>query len=563
MDLDWVQGDMCCDGDYGSRVYINGFDSVTYSSNCVENEERIIITGSTKYVELSGGYYNPELVSLPNSVIAVRNSLYNDDLYISDPNEDIPCYKNDIHVSFPPSIKIIEGYNNQTYPDGKDGSEIPGIDGLASIKSVTFPSSTEYINGFNENPITNLTLPQPDTTLTIKGFYRCPIEELTIPQNVSIIDCDIDFYYGGSGKCKSFTNLKKVTLQSDMTKLDGRDMLEEVYFDEPLTAVIDDCCRDCPNLKTISFAPTVTSIGKNAFNGTGLESVTIPSTVKKISEGAFANCPDLEEVIIEDGVMEIDKNAFANCPNLKRVIVPSSVVILDHRAFNDCTPVVVIDYSGTARDWMNIIGEYELNNNKLSERKMSELTAVSPIYKNCIICCGTKNRKGGESVGASADDCYPGTEYLIAVEDAENGMLNGQITALYQVSADKNGQVAIPDNITAGEGEYLNLYGACRHPSTHLTENNRNICNVCGARMPAIIDRGMLPDDPGIAVGDVNLDGKLDIRDVTAIQRHVADFKILTGDAFLAADANGDGAVTIEDATYLQMYFAEYGVVLG
>ena len=64
-------------------------------------------------------------------------------------------------------------------------------------------------------------------------------------------------------------------------------------------------------------------------------------------------------------------------------------------------------------------------------------------------------------------------------------------------------------------------------------------------------------------VGDVNLDGMVDIRDVTAIQRHLAALKEVTGEALLAADTNGDGAVTIDDATHLQMYFAEYDVVLG
>ena len=66
-----------------------------------------------------------------------------------------------------------------------------------------------------------------------------------------------------------------------------------------------------------------------------------------------------------------------------------------------------------------------------------------------------------------------------------------------------------------------------------------------------------------LLVGDVNLDGKRDIRDVTAIQRHVAELAPLTGVALANADINGDGAVTIDDATHLQMYFAEYDVVLG
>lgn len=64
-------------------------------------------------------------------------------------------------------------------------------------------------------------------------------------------------------------------------------------------------------------------------------------------------------------------------------------------------------------------------------------------------------------------------------------------------------------------------------------------------------------------IGDANLDGKVNIRDVTVIQRHVAEYEILTGSAFLAADADGNGVININDATLLQMYLAEYDVVLG
>ena len=64
-------------------------------------------------------------------------------------------------------------------------------------------------------------------------------------------------------------------------------------------------------------------------------------------------------------------------------------------------------------------------------------------------------------------------------------------------------------------------------------------------------------------IGDANSDGRVNIRDVTAIQRHVAEYEILTGSAFLAADTDGNGVVDINDATLLQQYLAEFDVVLG
>ena len=59
----------------------------------------------------------------------------------------------------------------------------------------------------------------------------------------------------------------------------------------------------------------------------------------------------------------------------------------------------------------------------------------------------------------------------------------------------------------------------------------------------------------------MNLDGRVDIRDVTAIQRHLAELEPLSDQALALADTNGDGEVTIDDATHLLMYLAEYDVV--
>lgn len=61
-----------------------------------------------------------------------------------------------------------------------------------------------------------------------------------------------------------------------------------------------------------------------------------------------------------------------------------------------------------------------------------------------------------------------------------------------------------------------------------------------------------------VLLGDANGDGFVDINDVTAIQRHAAEYIVLTGERFRAADIDGDGVLTISDATILQRFLAEY-----
>ena len=72
------------------------------------------------------------------------------------------------------------------------------------------------------------------------------------------------------------------------------------------------------------------------------------------------------------------------------------------------------------------------------------------------------------------------------------------------------------------------------------------------------------PVDPSNTIcGDTNLDGNVDIRDVTAIQRYLVELEPFNEEQLAVADTNGDGEINIADATHLQMYLAEYDLVLG
>lgn len=64
------------------------------------------------------------------------------------------------------------------------------------------------------------------------------------------------------------------------------------------------------------------------------------------------------------------------------------------------------------------------------------------------------------------------------------------------------------------------------------------------------------PDNPLFMQGDVNRDGKLNIRDATLIQKYLA--KMVTADdlSLLAADYNLDGKINIKDATTIQKKLA-------
>jgi hypothetical protein len=82
----------------------------------------------------------------------------------------------------------------------------------------------------------------------------------------------------------------------------------------------------------VTIPDTVTTIGTNAFNYSGLRMVGMGKSVKVISEGAFKNNPDLRAIIFPDSVTEIGDSAFLEC-GLFEVTLPAGLTRISARAF--------------------------------------------------------------------------------------------------------------------------------------------------------------------------------------------------------------------------------------
>ena len=65
------------------------------------------------------------------------------------------------------------------------------------------------------------------------------------------------------------------------------------------------------------------------------------------------------------------------------------------------------------------------------------------------------------------------------------------------------------------------------------------------------------------SMGDANLDDVVNVRDVTAIQRSIAELEQFNDGQYALSDINGDNTIDIYDVTLLQQYLAEFDVQLG
>ena len=79
------------------------------------------------------------------------------------------------------------------------------------------------------------------------------------------------------------------------------------------------------------------AISAGAFNGCGVESVTIPNTVTSIGDYAFCACRSLESVTIPVGVTSIGASVFSNCTSLESITIPNGVTSIGRLAFQGCT----------------------------------------------------------------------------------------------------------------------------------------------------------------------------------------------------------------------------------
>ena len=153
--------------------------------------------------------------------------------------------------------------------------------------------------------------------------------DLSIPATVTTI---------GEGVFLGCTSLNgTLTIGGELTEIDG------VLLDKLVGANIVD------NFTAVILREGVTTIGDDAFdNCKNLAEVTIPSTVTRIGDSAFASTA-ISKLALPDGLLEIGTSAFAGCMQLKEVVIPATVERIGYAAFayNTGTEKVVVPYTAS------------------------------------------------------------------------------------------------------------------------------------------------------------------------------------------------------------------------
>ena len=190
------------------------------------------------------------------------------------------------------------------------GSAFNGCQSLTSVGNTALLSS---IQGNAFSGCTNLTTIDLSNSTFVgeNAFSNCA--KLS---NINLSKCNL-LGYGAFNNC---TNLTEVDLSSCSS------LAESVF-------------RGCSNLKTIKGIENFTTIPAYAFEGIGIETLSLPLCTT-IQEGAFRTCSQLKSIDIPV-CQSIGMNAFASCSRLESASIPNTIKSLGYKCFNGNTTLTL------------------------------------------------------------------------------------------------------------------------------------------------------------------------------------------------------------------------------
>lgn len=125
------------------------------------------------------------------------------------------------------------------------------------------------------------------------------------------------------------------------------------------------------DIESVSIPSSVTIIWDGAFAGcTSLKEVNFGDSIETINHNAFYKCTSLTEVKLPENLKTIGTSAFEKCSSLKKVFLPKSIEKMNMQAFFQC-PIEELEFE----DGIKEFGSYA----SFWGAKMKEITIPSSV----------------------------------------------------------------------------------------------------------------------------------------------------------------------------------------
>ena len=114
-----------------------------------------------------------------------------------------------------------------------------------------------------------------------------------------------------------------------------KDKITEAVIPEGVTEIGGFVFSNARKLSKVTLPSTLTRIGEKAFAYSGLKQVVIPEGVTEIGEEAFTSAKDLAKAALPSTLTRIGKRTFYNT-GLRELTVPEGVTDIGEEAFDSC-----------------------------------------------------------------------------------------------------------------------------------------------------------------------------------------------------------------------------------
>lgn len=210
---------------------------------------------------------------------------------------------------------------------GDEVTHIPAYlcNGFVKLTDLTMPNSVVSIGErafLGCKGLAAFDLPDHIQSVGNEAFYECSaLTSLFVPESLTHIGASAFF---------GCTGLNSIVVADGNPVYDSRNNCNAII--ETASNIL------LQGSNALVIPKGVEVIGESSIYGySGLTTIRIPNSVKKIASFAFGYCDGLEKVIIPNSVDSICRYAFYGCSSLASLKIPDSVSYVGDNAFSGCT----------------------------------------------------------------------------------------------------------------------------------------------------------------------------------------------------------------------------------